>query len=149
MGYNRMKNIMIFLLVLGFSQTGILRAQSEDHKWKTLLNGERNFWYDSSQLDTVSVPKFDLWVIELHKPAITVDGVPGKVSRTKTLYAIDREAQTYGLLKVVYYNNVNTELARYSYAGDDSLTVTKYYFPIIRDELFTAIFKELDKQNGH
>jgi hypothetical protein len=143
-----MKKLLLLLLFLGFGFQAGLNAQSEDHKWKTLLTGARNIWYDSSQLDTVSSNRFELWVIELHKPAITIDGVTGKVSRTKTLYCIDREAQTYGLRKVVYYNNVNTELARYTYDADDSIKVTKYYFPIISNELFTAVFNELDKATG-
>ena len=134
--------------MLGFVLISGLRAQSEDHKWKALLSGSRLAWYDGSQLDTITSGRFEIWVIELHKPAIDIDGVAGKVTRTKSLYCVDREAQKYGLEKIVYYNNVNTELARYVYESDISYAEAKYSFPIMNNDVFNALFQELDKKQG-
>ncbi len=143
-----MKNNILFLVFLAVLIGSTSFAQSENHKWKVLFSGAKNVWYDGTQLDTVSSSRFDLWIIELHKPALTLDGVAKKITRTKTLYSVDREIGKYGLKKVVYYNNVSTELARYSYESDDSTGTTKYYFPIINSELFDGIFKELDKKTA-
>ena len=137
-------NLFFVFLILLLGQASF--AQSENHKWKVLFSGAKNLWYDGSQLDTVTAQQFDIWIIELHKPTLSVDGVKGKISRTKTLYSIDREVWKYGLKKVVYYNNVNTELARYAYENSDSGGTTVYYFPISNNELFDAVFKELDKK---
>ncbi len=143
-----MKINLLFLILCAFLIGSATFAQSENHKWKVLFSGEKNLWYDSTQLDTVTTTRFDVWVIELHKPVLTLDGVAGRISRTKTLYSIDREVGKYGLKKVVYYNNVNTELARYSYESDENTESTKYYFPIINSDVFSAIFKVLDNKGG-
>ncbi len=143
-----MKNIIIAVLLLGTLAGSSLLGQSENHKWKTLLTGTRFVWYDGPQLDTVSASRFDIWTIELHKPPIDIDGIEGKIVRTKTLFCVDRESAKYGLKKVVYYDKVNTELGRYSYETDDTVPESKYYFPILNNPLFEALFKELDRKQG-
>ena len=143
-----MKNSAILLVLLLLSITSFAFAQTENHKWKTLMTGRRNVWYDLSQLDTIKSQQFDIWTIELHKPPITIDGVEEKVTRSKTLYSIDRSVEKYGLKKVVYYNNVNAEIARYAYDSDESMSATKYYFPTLNNTIIEAIFSELNKKTG-
>lgn len=142
-----MKTILIPLLVfLALSIT--IRGQADGHKWRSLTTTPQLLWVDATQLDTISAAEFEIWIVELHKPAVTIDGISGKVNRTKTLYTVSRTENKFGIKKVVYYNNANKEIWHYDYQPADISNGLKYCFPINKNSFLEKIFESIDKRSG-
>ena len=133
---------LLFCVLLGMSDSF---AQTENHKWKTLTTLKQYLWYDSSQLDTITANQFAIWIIELHKPQIEIDGIKGKINRTKTLYLVDSTRKKYGIQQVVYYDNANKEVSNISYGADKLTDTYKYCFPILKNSFMNNLFAELAK----
>lgn len=142
-----MKKTLIFLYIVVLAATGV--AQKENHKWKPLqVDDNKKIWYDLSQVDTLTRTKFDVWLLELHKPTLKIDGVPGQVMRTKTLYSINLEEVFYGINEVVYYDVNNKEIKRYRYGLKNYPEEMKYTFPITKDTDLHLFINELTKIQG-
>ncbi|NUN08086.1 MAG: hypothetical protein HUU54_02820 [Ignavibacteriaceae bacterium] len=137
-----MKFRKTLLLMILFA--GVSFAQGENHKWKILKASEsQKLWYDSGQLEQVTSSVFDVWVLELHQPMLEVNGVKGKIMRTKTLYQINSEIARYNLKTVVYYNASSDELATFNYNLENLEDDIKYYFPIYPDSFILKLIREL------
>lgn len=123
-------------------QVSNLFPQSENHKWKPLIITEsQKIWYDESQTDTIKSSMFDVWVLELHQPLLSVDGIKSKVMRSKTLYQVNAEDKCYNLKAVVYYNASNVEVARYNYDLTLLNENKRYTFPVYDDSYIDKILK--------
>lgn len=123
-------------------QTPNLFPQGENHKWKPLIITEsQKIWYDEAQADTITTTMFDIWILELHQPLLTVDGLKAKVMRSKTLYQVNAEDKCYNLKSVVYYNSSNVEIARYNYDLTLLNENKRYTFPIYDDSYIDKILK--------
>ncbi len=135
------KSALIFFLMLAAITA---YPQGQPHRWKALLISEsQKLWYDASQLEAVSNATFDIWVLELHQPMIEVNGVGGKIMRTKTLYQINTDIARYNIKKVVYFNAANDELASFNYNLENVDDNIKYYFPIYPDSFILKLIREL------
>ena len=70
--------IITFCSVISFGQT------AETHVWKVLnLDSGEKIWYDTSALDTIKGDRFDIWILEVHRPPKTFEGFDGEVFRSK------------------------------------------------------------------
>ena len=143
---NKKTSVLFVSLLLGvLLGMGTGFAQSETHKWKTLTTLKQYLWYDSSQLDTITSNQFSIWIIELHKPQIEIDGISGKINRTKTLYVVDSVRRKYGIEQVVYYDNANRELSNIKYETAILTDTYKYCFPILKNSFMNNLLAEFEK----
>lgn len=128
-----------FLLVQNFF--------AQVHKWKPIeVNDSIRIWYDSGQIDTLKATKFEVWILELYKPMISMEGINEKIMRAKTLYAVDLENFSYGIKKIVYYDSSNREIVKYDYDIDKYPDEQKYSFPILQNSVLDKLILELRKQ---
>ncbi|HRI47412.1 MAG: hypothetical protein KF721_06235 [Ignavibacteriaceae bacterium] len=119
-------------------------AQKEKHVWKPLvINENQKVWYDQTQLDTINTARFSIWLLELHRPLLNLEGVSKNIMRTKSLYLINLEEYRYSLKEVVYYNQANVEIKRFSYTIEEYEEEVKYYFPITNNSIQQKIVDEL------
>lgn len=123
-------------------------AQVDAHKWRTLTQTPQLLWVDGVQFDTTKSDPFEIWVLELHKPALTIEGISAKVNRTKTLYAVNRKEHKYGIKKVIYYNNANKEIWRYDYNTAKLHDELKYNFPIPNNSFLQKLFEAMDQKKS-
>lgn len=134
------KGVVFFLLIINC----ICLAQVDTHRWKPLnVSDSTKMWYDASQLDTISSVKFEIWILEMHKPALEFEGIDGKIVRTKTLYVVNLENFTYGISESVYYNINNEEIKRFKYDLNNYQDEYKYSRPIMPNTPLDYIIKEI------
>jgi hypothetical protein len=135
------KYFIIILLVL---LNVIASGQKEKHVWKPLvINEYQKVWYDQTQLDTINTAKFAIWLLELHRPNIELEGISKNIMRTKSLFLINLEEYRYSLKEVVYYNPANNEIKSFKYEIDDYGDEVKYYFPITLNSIQQKLVDEL------
>jgi hypothetical protein len=124
-------------------------AQEMEHRWKPLsVDDNEKIWYDAATLDTASGSRFDVWILQMHRPPLKFDGIKGDVFRSKILYAVDLEKVKYGMLKVVYYDLENKEIFKYNYDIVNVMDEIKYTYPVMQDSYLHRIIKEFAKLNG-
>ncbi len=142
---NLLKTIAVLLIFLQIS----VFAQADEHRWKPLVvNKSQKIWYDESQLDSVNSSKFEIWVLEMHTPPLTFDELPGKIYRSKTLYAVNLLSARYGIEKVIYYDVLNKELYNFDYKIENYPDDLKYSYPVMEKSTIHSIIKELYKIRG-
>jgi hypothetical protein len=133
-----------FIISLFVFLNVVLSAQKEKHVWKPLvINDNLKVWYDQTQLDTVNTSKFAIWLLELHRPYLELEGVSKNIMRTKSLFLINLEEYRYSLKEVVYYNPANNEIKNFQYGIDDYGEDVKYYFPITQNSIQQKLVDEL------
>ncbi|MDP2301091.1 MAG: hypothetical protein Q8N03_01540 [Ignavibacteria bacterium] len=119
-------------------------AQKEKHVWKPLvINENQKVWYDQTQLDTINTAKFEIWLLELHRPHLELEGVAKNIMRTKSLFLISLEEYRYSLKEVVYYNPANNQVKSFQYGIDDYDEDIKYAFPITQNSIQQKLIDEL------
>lgn len=99
-------------------------------------------------LDKMEGDKLDMWVLQMHKPALKFDGINGEIYRSKTLYSIDLKTVRYGIDKVVYYDAANQELYKHNYENANMPENVKYTYPIFEDSFMYALVKEVVRLKG-
>jgi len=133
--------IIIYLL---FITASFSSGQNASNNWKPLiLNENQKLWYDRSQLDTISSPNFDIWLLEMHRPVLSLEGISENIMRTKTLYTVDLQSYKYGLKKVVYYDPSNQIIKSFQYDTNSSTEAYKYIFPITENSFMQKLIDEL------
>ncbi len=138
------KLIIYNVLLLVVLSDANFAQEDETHVWKVLnLNSGEKVWYDASALDTTKGDRFDIWILEVHRPPKTFDGFEGEVFRSKTLYAINLTTVKYGLLKVRYYNIVNKEIYRYDYDNPPPDESIRYTYPVTENSIIHVLLREL------
>lgn len=131
----------VLLLLL----TGILYPQSENHKWKPVdLQSKQKLFVDINTSFTSSDTVLSFWVLELHRPAVEMEGVTGKITRTKTLYIYYTGTKKYGIRKIVYYNASSEEMKRYNYDKNLSSLLLLCTFPVFQNSPVEAALKILN-----
>jgi len=138
----RMKNYLLTIcfLLLGLSA---IHAQPT-HNWKPLiLNNTQKIWYDRSQLDTITTPVFEVWLLEMHRPPLSLEGISDNIMRTKTLYIVDLHQYKYGLKQVVYYDPSNQIIKSFNYDTNELTDEYKYIFPITDNSFMQQLVDEL------
>ena len=129
--------------VVSYSQT------EETHVWKVLnLDSGEKIWYDASGLDTIKGDRFDIWILEVHRPPKTFEGFDGEVFRSKTLFGINLTTVKYGILKVRYYNIMNKEIYSYDYDYPPPDESIKYTYPVIENSAIHLLIRELYGKEG-
>ncbi|MCC6549319.1 MAG: hypothetical protein IT279_04540 [Ignavibacteriaceae bacterium] len=137
-----MTKVLICLFL--FVTVSNLFPQKENHKWKPLIITEsQKVWVDQSQADTITAPVFDIWVLELHQPLLTVEGIKGKVMRSKSLYQVNVLEKCYNLKSVVYYNSSNTEIARFDYDLSLMNENNRFSFPVYEESVIDKIIRTI------
>lgn len=132
--------ILYLLLIFPINVAG----QTPNHNWKPLIiTDDQRMWYDRSQLDTINSPAFDIWILEMHRPTLTLEGISDNIMRTKTLYAVDLQSYKYGLKKVVYYDPSNQVIKSFQYDTNSSTEEYKYIFPITENSFMQKLIDEL------
>ena len=135
--------IIVFCSVINFGQT------EETHVWKVLnLDSGGKIWYDTSSLDTTTGDRFDIWILEVHRPPKTFEGFEGEVFRSKTLFGINLTTVKYGILKVRYYNIMNKEIYSYDYDNPPPDESIRYTYPITENSIIHLIIRELYGNEG-
>jgi hypothetical protein len=120
----------IFVLIL-VNIIGTVYAQSESSQLKPLLISEKQkIWFDEASIDTLGTGKMNIWVLQINKPPLEIDELPGKIYSSSTLYAVDMNTGNYGILKVKYYDINNKELYNFDYKIDDYPDTLKYTYPM-------------------
>lgn len=136
--------IKVMLCLFLFVSVSNLFPQRENHKWKPLIITEsQKVWVDQSQADTITSPVFDIWVLELHQPLLTVEGIKGKVMRSKSLYQVNVLEKCYNLKSVVYYNAANAEIARFDYDLSLMNENNRFSFPVYEDSPIDKIIRSI------
>ncbi|MFA6977826.1 MAG: hypothetical protein WC209_00770 [Ignavibacteriaceae bacterium] len=132
--------ILYLLLIITINVVG----QTTSHNWKPLIiNDDQRMWYDRSQLDTINSPAFDIWILEMHRPTLSLEGISDNIMRTKTLYAVDLQSYKYGLKKVAYYDPSNQLIKSFQYDTNSSTEEYKYIFPITENSFMQKLVDEL------
>ncbi len=144
-----MKFSFLAFIILVFAFCFSLYSQTDQHRWKPLIVSEsQKFWYDGLTLDKMEGDKADIWVLQMHKPPLTFDGIKGEILRSKTLYAIDLKTVRYGIQEVVYFDAANKELYRHNYANVKLEDKYKYTYPVLEDSFMYALVKEIIRVKG-
>ncbi len=141
-----MKNICTIVFIIFLTMITSIQAQSqtETHRWKPLIiNEKQRIWYDASQTDTVSGNKFNVWLLEMHKPPLEFSEIPDKIYRSMTLYSIDLNTAKYGILQVRYYNVTNKELYKFDYHNEDLPDNIKYTYPIMENSFMHKLIQKV------
>ena len=124
-------------------------AQSEYLKWKPLvINEKQKIWYDDSAIDTANSGIFNVWILQMHKPPLEFEEMPGKIYRSKTLYAVNLNTDKYGILKVIYYNVNNKEIYNFDYHIENYPDDLKYTYPISDNSFMHKLASQLSKANS-
>lgn len=132
--------ILYLLLIIAINTAG----QNTSHNWKPLvIDDNQRMWYDRSQLDTINNPAFDIWILEMHRPTLSLEGISENIMRTKTLYAVDLQSYKYGLKKVAYYDPSNQIIKSFQYDTNSSTEEYKYIFPITENSFMQKLVDEL------
>ena len=124
-------------------------AQEHVNMWKPLvINDKEKVWYDQSMTDSIKGNKMNIWILQMHKPPLTGEGINGEVYRSKTLYAINLKTVKYGILNVIYYDVSNKEMYNFKYNIDDYPENLKYSYPITEKSFLFVLLKELFNKPG-
>jgi hypothetical protein len=139
-----MKLILMLLVI-----TANIYAQEHVQMWKPLvIDDKEKVWYDQSMTDSIKGNKMNIWILQMHKPPLTGEGINGEVYRSKTLYAINLKTAKYGILNVIYYDVANKEMYNFKYNIDDYPETLKYTYPITEKSFLFALLKELFNKPG-
>jgi len=132
--------LILMLLVMAAS----IYSQDVVHRWKQLvIDDKEKVWYDQSMTDSIKGSKMNIWILQMHKPPLTGEGIKGEVYRSKTLYAINLKTAKYGILNVIYYDVANKEMYNFKYNIDDYPETLKYTYPITEKSFLFALLKEI------
>lgn len=133
------------IIILFLFASGIF-PQSETHQWKPLIiNDSMKTWFDANMVDSIGSDIFSIWFLELHKPPLEFEGFKSKITRSKTLYLVNKSEMKYGIDEVVYYDQANREIERFKYNLAKLEEEFRYTFPILNNKLFDKFFSELNK----
>ena len=136
---------VLMLLVMAAS----IYAQDVVHRWKQLvIDDKEKVWYDQSMTDSIKGNKMNIWILQMHKPPLTGEGIKGEVYRSKTLYAINLKTVKYGILNVIYNDVTNKEMYNFKYNIDDYPENLKYSYPITEKSILFTLLKELFNKPG-
>jgi hypothetical protein len=137
--------IFLFLILLPL----FIHAQDIIHRWKPLvINDKEKVWYDQSMVDSIKGDKLDIWILQMHKPPLSHEGIQGEVYRSKTLYTINLKNVKYGIVKVIYYDLTNKEMYNFKYNISDYPDNLKYTYPITENSFLFAFLKEIFNKGG-
>jgi hypothetical protein len=137
--------ITLFLLSVNFSFT----QQEEEHVWKKVdATDGTQFWYDAAHLDTIKGDKFNIWILQTHRPPLTYPDIEGEIFRSKMLYCINLTSVKYGILKLRYFDANNRELYRYDYDSPPPPESIRYPYPITENSIIHHLITELYGPNG-
>lgn len=137
------KFLLIFSILL-IAAINIEGQNNTNHNWKPLIiNDAQRLWYDRSQLDTINNTSFDIWILEMHRPVLSLEGISDNIMRTKTLYTVDLNAYKYGLKTVVYYDPSNQVIKDFHYDTNNQNAEYKYIFPITENSFMQKLIDEL------
>lgn len=135
------------LLLLCYCTTA--KSQEAFVHWQPLvITDSSRIWYDSSVLDTVTGGKFDIWVLQMHKPPLSFNEIPGKIYRSKTYYGLNLENGKYEILKVEYFGINNKKLYSFDYKTKDYPDNMRYAYPIGDNSTLSMLIKKLNKIHG-
>lgn len=136
---------LIFIITPGF----LLAQQEEEHVWKMIdASDGTKLWYDAAKLDTMKGDKFNIWILETHRPPKTIEEIDGEIFRSKTLYCINLTTVKYGILKIRYFDVNNTELHRYDYDNPPPPESIRYTYPITENSILYHLITELYGPKG-
>jgi hypothetical protein len=136
------KYFLLFILL--FITVRFSNGQNENHNWKPLIiNDAQRIWYDRSQLDTINNPAFDIWILEMHRPTLSLEGISDNIMRTKTLYIVDLQSYKYGIKKVLYYDPSNQLIKSFQYNTNSITEEYKFIFPIMENSFMQKVIDEL------
>ena len=139
------KAVFLTIICLNFISFG----QKEVHRWTPLVvNDNQKVWYDYNQIQYITLPKFEIWLLEVHQTPLKIEGVVTGVMRTKTLYGINLETMSYGIMAVAYYNINNQEIKRFDYGLENYDEKYKYSYPILEKSLIGMLVKEISERGA-
>ena len=142
-----MKTIILFF---SFMLATVCLAQQEDeHVWKKVdADDGTQFWYDSAKLDTMKADRFNIWILETHRPPLSYEDIEGEIYRSKTLYAVNLTSVKYGILKIRYFDMSNRELFRFDYDNPPPPESIRYTYPVTENSLLHHLITELYGPDG-
>lgn len=143
----KLKFLAGFIFLVSF--TCLFAQQEEEHVWKKVDAADgTQFWYDAAHLDTIKGDKFNIWILETHRPPLTYEDIEGEIYRSKTLYCVNLTSVKYGILKIRYYNMSNLELFRFDYDNPPPPESIRYTYPITENSLLHHLITELYGPDG-
>lgn len=138
-----MQKYLLILCIL-FIAAIFSNGQNVINNWKPLIiDDTQRIWYDRSQLDTINTPTFDIWILEMHRPTLSLEGISDNIMRTKTLYTVDLKAYKYGIKKVIYYDPSNEIIKSFQYDTNSLTEKFKFIFPITENSFMQKVVDEL------
>lgn len=124
-------------------------AQAEPTEWKLLMNNEQqSIWYGDKSIDTLQNSKVNVWVQQLNKPYIEIEGLHGNIYRSLTQYAVDLKLKKYGILKILYYDTHNKKIYNFNYHIDNFEDRLKYSYPAEKDTVLRELVSRLNTNNS-
>jgi hypothetical protein len=143
----KIRSLIISLILLSINYT--FAQQEEEHVWKKVDAADgTQFWYDAASLDTVKGDRFNIWILETHRPPITYEDIEGEIYRSKTLYCVNLTSVKYGILKIRYFDMSNIELYRFDYDNPPPPESIRYTYPITENSLLHHLITELYGPDG-
>lgn len=143
----KIRTLIISLILTSFSNS--FAQQEEEHVWKKVDAADgTQFWYDAAHLDTMKADKFNIWILETHRPPLTYEDIKGEIYRSKTLYCVNLTSVKYGILKIRYFDMSNTELYRFDYDNPPPPESIRYTYPITENSLLHHLITELYGPDG-
>jgi hypothetical protein len=137
-------NALFFIAVFSL----IVTAQTE-HKWKPLIvNDAKKIWVDDNSIASVKGNRFEVWLLQMYIPPISLNGADENVSRIMSLYAVDLSLVKYGIEKVIYYNEDGKELSAFDYQVKDFADSLKYTYPVLENSPVHLVIKDLYKNSS-
>lgn len=136
------KYLLLFCML--FIAAKFSNGQDVNNNWKPLIiDNTQRIWYDRSQLDTINYPTFDIWILEMHQPTLSLEGISENIMRTKTLYTVDLQLYKYGIKKVRYYDPSNQLIKSFQYDTNSLTEEFKFIFPITENSFMQKVIDEL------
>ena len=144
-----MKTKLIIFSIVLVSINYAFAQQEEEHVWKKVDAADgTQFWYDAAYLDTMKADRFNIWILETHRPPLNYEDIEGDIYRSKTLYCINLTSVKYGILKIRYYDMSNIELFRFDYDNPPPPESIRYTYPITENSLLHHLITELYGPDG-
>jgi hypothetical protein len=119
-----------------------------EHRWRSLNSSEQILWYDERQMDAINSAQFEIWILEMYKPAFQFQGLANKVARSMTLYAVDKTTRRYAIRQAIFLDDTYKELGNYSYPFFELPEEVRYNIPIQQKSFMAEFLFELARKQA-
>ena len=134
---------ILFLLLLAIFLTNSIASQTNNENWIPVRVEDQNKIYiNESNLSCTQKDDIYVWVLEEFNKPIELEGIDGKVYKTKTFYLMNNGMMRYSILQIILFDEDKNVLKSYNYEHNSELTDFKYNTPILKDSNAEAVLNK-------